>query len=498
MATMTPAALKELTAFLERRCGLSFSEGDFPSLSRKIEDRMLACRTDSPAAYFALVSSPEGLPELKELLNQVTINETFFFRIPAHLRVFADEILPALAARRSKERRLRVWSAGCSTGEEPYSLAIQIVDSQLFHGWDVRVYGTDIGENVVEKARQGLYRGRSIQTVAPRFLASYFESRPDGYLITDEVRSLCEFQVHNLVADPPPAARIDVIFFRNVMIYFQPSTTTRIIDTFARVIPEDGFLVIGPSETLWRISDRFFPHFRGDCFFYRKFSAEKESAEKPAPLPPPQAEKPAPPTLFPMRFETGRTMPIPVQPAPPAAAGREEGRPKAASVTDRERLRMVEDFLGAGGYPEAMNVLETLGSSMEVLFLRCECALAMGRHALFLEWKDRLLEKDPLHIEVRYLNALYLSNRGLAGAAREELQKILFVNENAILPRYALMLLLEREGKRDQSRQEGRNLLRIIESGRGQGFRQKLHDRQATEKEILQHCKNKLKVESGF
>ncbi|MBP7865906.1 MAG: hypothetical protein KA419_08130 [Acidobacteria bacterium] len=484
MGAFSHAYLKEIAGFLESRCGLVFTDTELPSLARKLEERLLALQCGSAAQYHSLITSPgEGAAELKELVNRVTIHETFFFRIPAHLRVFAEEMLPALAEARRAEKRLRVWSAGCSTGEEAYSLAIQALDSRLFNDWDVRIVGTDISEQVVQTARRGVYRGRTIQTVPAHLLKAFFDNRPDGYSVGEAPRALCEFQVHNLVTDLPPLPRFDVVFFRNVMIYFPPAVTRRIIDTLHRQIPDDGYLVIGPAETLWQLSDRFVPHYRGDCFIYRKSAAGDATAATPR-LP----AAPAPPAAA----AAAPAAPLPKPGPAPRPAVPAEARKSFLSASERDRLKMVEDFLSAGGYPEAMNILETLPEDLDTLFLQCECLLSMGRYPQFLDRKDRLLERDPLHVEIRYLHALYLSNKGSGDAAREEIQKVLFTDEYLLQPRYTLMLLHERSGRKDQARQECRNLVRIVESGRGKDFRHRIHVRKFAEAEILRHCKDRL------
>lgn len=473
-----PFRVKEIATFLEHRCGLMFGENDLPRLWEKLADRAREIGVASLDEYhLRLTGSRQGDDELKALLNAVTINETYFFRIPAHFRLLEKEILPVMTDDRRSRRRLRIWSAGCSSGEEVYSLAICVLEHNLTAAWDVRVIGTDISDQVIERARKGIYRGRTMKTVPPMLLEKYFRPTHDGYAVNDALREICDFRLHNLVLDPPPERDLDVVFFRNVMIYFQTNTCRRILEKVAGSLQSDGCLFIGAAETLWQISDRFYPHYHGDCFVYRQQPAVDEEPPATSAIQRPPDSPPATPEIG-KRSEEIR----PAAPLPPT-------RPRTgAGGAEAERVSMAREFMMGGGYPEALKILSALTETGDVIFLRSLAYASMGDEPRFMRAKDRLLELDPLHLEVRYLAAVMQSGQGRLNEAMDEVRKILFVDEYLVLPRYMLMLWLERAGRMDQARQECRNLIRIIRGGRSREFGQSLLGREVTNEEIMIHC----------
>jgi len=179
----------------------------------------------------------------------VSTNETYFFREGAHFDVLAARLLPPLLA---AGKPVRIWSAGCSTGEEAYTLRI-VADASCSPGSPpVEIVGTDISTGVIARARQGVYRERSLKLVPPQVLARCFLPLGDGsFAIREEIRSRVQFRVHNLFTDPPPGERIQVIFCRNVMIYFDKQTQARLVDTIlAPALDPAGYLCIGHAESL--------------------------------------------------------------------------------------------------------------------------------------------------------------------------------------------------------------------------------------------------------
>jgi chemotaxis protein methyltransferase CheR len=204
----------------------------------------------------------------------VSTNETYFFREGKHFTALERVILPELFRTRD---RVRIWSAGCSTGEEVYTLlmvadrACEVLASRARAGREmqgVQIIGTDISTAVIQRARAGVYGERALRLVPPETLARYFEpvedgsptggSAPGSRAVRQEARARVDFRVHNLFTDEPPGDEIDVIFCRNVMIYFDKPTQARLVDgIFARAIRPDGYLFIGHSESLGGLSKSF-------------------------------------------------------------------------------------------------------------------------------------------------------------------------------------------------------------------------------------------------
>ena len=204
---------------------------------------------------------PRGKEELELAIDLLLPRETYFFREPAQLTTFVDEVVPRLA-QDAVGRSLHVWSAGCSTGEEVYTLAILVLRCPLFSGWDVRVFGNDISKRVLGIARRGVYPRHSFRAMPPLY-DEFFE--PDasipggGRRVIERVRSLCQFGQFNLLERDRAAilGRVDAIFCRNVLIYFDPASRRSVIEGFYERLQPGGYLMLGHSESLLNVSTAF-------------------------------------------------------------------------------------------------------------------------------------------------------------------------------------------------------------------------------------------------
>lgn len=235
---------------------INMREGKNILVSNRLRRRILALQLKGYDEYLRyLAGGNEG--ELSNFIDAVTTNETFFYREENHLTALRETILPQLFA---EKKRLRIWSAGCSTGEEPYTLRILLEEGKgsLWNG-EAEIVATDISREVIRRAEQGIYGPRSLRLVPSAVLERYFTVLPDGtHRVVDRLRSAVKFRVHNLLQDPPPGKSFDLIFCRNVMIYFDKATQRRLTDEyFAEALEPHGFLCIGHSESLSGTSRRF-------------------------------------------------------------------------------------------------------------------------------------------------------------------------------------------------------------------------------------------------
>lgn len=242
-----------LRELINRFCGMEFSDETRFVFERRLRDRVTELGVQSFTQYYHhLRYHPNARAELEAAVDALVTNETYFFREDYQLRAFRHEILPALHERLSSEgrRRLTIWSAGCSTGEEVYTLAILIADSQLFSGWDVRVFGSDISRRVLSVARRATYGASSFRAMPPEF-ERHFISTPDGRQVVPSIRAMCHFGHLNLL-DRDRSALIgaaDAIFCRNVLIYFDNDTKNQLVDRFVKVLKPKGWLYLGHSES---------------------------------------------------------------------------------------------------------------------------------------------------------------------------------------------------------------------------------------------------------
>ena len=206
-----------------------------------------------------LEQDPDG--EIGELINAITTNLTSFFREKHHFEHLANTALPEIMTRNTGSRRLRIWSAGCSTGEEPYSIAMTLAESSRLNGWDARILATDIDTSVVEKADSGVYASDRTKDMDPQRLRHWFEKgvgQNNGKLRANRaLRDLIAFRSLNLLGPWPMRGPFDIIFCRNVVIYFDKETQRELFNRYADILAPDGYLYIGHSESLFKISDRF-------------------------------------------------------------------------------------------------------------------------------------------------------------------------------------------------------------------------------------------------
>jgi chemotaxis protein methyltransferase CheR len=210
--------------------------------------------------YTRLLESDDGDDERRMLINAVTTNHTSFFREDHHFAYLAQTVLPAIVkSRGAGPARLRIWSAGCSTGEEPYTLAMTLLEQEaLLSGWDVKILATDLDTNVVRHASEGVYDAERLESIPAAYRRNYLSVRDDGkFWIKDEVRDLISFAPLNLLEDWPMRGPFDLIFCRNVVIYFDKPTQRKLFDRYAELLRSDGWLFIGHSESLLNVSNRF-------------------------------------------------------------------------------------------------------------------------------------------------------------------------------------------------------------------------------------------------
>ncbi|HOX28284.1 MAG TPA: protein-glutamate O-methyltransferase CheR [bacterium] len=240
-------------------CGLWFGDSKLSILANRIRTRMKESGVSDPDEYLRLICSPDDRAEISTLINQVTTNETYFYRSESQIDSFKNIILPKLMEKKvaANDRRIRIWSAGCSSGEEPYTLAICILETIPFHSiWNIEIYATDISTEVLNKASEGRYSRRAIEKLPKEYLAKYFVERDGFHIINNTVKKMVEFDYANLI-DAYYESDFDIIFCRNVLIYFKDETKKDIINKFWGSLVDDGYLFLGPTEMIRGLVEGF-------------------------------------------------------------------------------------------------------------------------------------------------------------------------------------------------------------------------------------------------
>jgi chemotaxis protein methyltransferase CheR len=270
---MTTEEFRLLRELIQDHCGLWFRDESAYLLERRLWPRLQTHGLAEFMQYYRMLRfSAARRAELETAVELLTTNETYFYREPNQLRAFSDEILPILARENARERRLRIWSAGCSTGEEPYTLAILLAQSGMFGGWDVDVFGSDISRRVLATARAGTYGPHAFRSLEGEAVKCYFRADGSRWTVSPEIRRMVSFGHLNLLDEGALAlvGRVDVVFCRNVMIYFDLPTRKRVVRSLHRKLREGGLLLLGHSESLLHVTADFeLVHFKNDLV-YRK------------------------------------------------------------------------------------------------------------------------------------------------------------------------------------------------------------------------------------
>ncbi len=273
--SMTPEQFEKLRKVVYERSGIHFQDSKKYVLESRLSRRLEELNFDDFDQYIMfLTAGPYQSDEFQEMFNRITINETSFFRNEPQLEVFEKEVLPKLLEARKTTKTLRIWSAACSSGEEPYTLAIQIhrtLGVRLMD-WRIEILGTDISEKVLESALTGKYPHYSIRSVNPMVLNRYFKQEGSFYVLDPTIQSMVHFEKLNL-KDRLAAKRFgtwDIIFCRNVMIYFDDQMKNHCARLFHEQLQDDGTLFIGHSETLRNLEAKFEPLPYPQGFAYKK------------------------------------------------------------------------------------------------------------------------------------------------------------------------------------------------------------------------------------
>ena len=235
--------------------GIHFSESNRVILESRLKEKLRKSELATPSEYYAILIKDKE--ELKLLLDSVTTNLTRFFRNTAHFETLENYVFPELAKekRESGVNKIKIWSAGCSTGEEPYSIAM-MAQEVLPPGLKVEVTASDLSLKSLMTAKEGFYPNNRINGIPEKYLSKYFNKRDDGYIVKDEIKNMVKFDYHNLKFDSGNR-NLDIVFCRNVIIYFDEAAQQAVIQKFWNSMNKRSFLFIGHSESLFGMNTEF-------------------------------------------------------------------------------------------------------------------------------------------------------------------------------------------------------------------------------------------------
>ncbi|HSS98528.1 MAG TPA: protein-glutamate O-methyltransferase CheR [Terriglobales bacterium] len=273
---ISKAELKLLQALVYQECGMYFDERRTHFLEDRLSRRLKECRIDSFYNYYRLLLSDQGKGELSRLVEDLTVNETSFFRNQAQLELFHKHVLEELLRTKpeKKDFSLKIWSAGCSTGQEPYTVGMLVADALAYYElrnahhtvqmpkplipspWKVEILASDISYSVLRAAQDAIYNDLQMASVDYNYRLRYFDKVGDRYAVKRALKELIHFDFHNLKTEFLPQNN-DIIFCRNVMMYFDEAEQKRLVEKFWRCLNPGGHLFVGHAESLLGLTDKF-------------------------------------------------------------------------------------------------------------------------------------------------------------------------------------------------------------------------------------------------
>ncbi|KAA0895247.1 CheR family methyltransferase [Oryzomonas rubra] len=256
-------------------CGIFFDDDSKYLLEKRLARRLTALSLNNFREYYHFLKYDRNKDqEMMDIMDVLTTNETYFFRESFQLSAFTDEVIPELISVKSArgDRTLRIWSAGCSTGEEPYTIAMLLRDMPSLRGWKIEIIGTDISQRVLQHARRGVYTKSSFRATDERYIKRFFYEYDGGLKVTDDIREMVTISHLNLFDKirMMMLGKMDLIFCRNVIIYFDLAAKKKVVEEFHRSLHDGGFLLLGHSESLMNVTTLFtLRHFKNDMIYQK-------------------------------------------------------------------------------------------------------------------------------------------------------------------------------------------------------------------------------------
>ena len=448
----TDAEIEQFSEFFSEKCGLHFDRRNRKTLERGIQRRMRVVAAPSVATYFTyLQNSLESRQEFKKLVSLLTIGETSFFRFDPHFAALIEKVIPELIKHHQASRRLRIWSAGCSTGEEVYSLAITLLQHfPQLADWDITILGTDISHQSLATARQGCYQERTLRNVPPKLLSEWFVKDGTGWTVAERLRLLTRFSFLNLQSETYPnpkngTTECDLIFCRNVMIYFRPETVRAVVSRLRRALRPGGYLFLGHAETLGTgFLDFMRCQHHGGTYYRAGGEAEVDSAPRGSKKQDENKNKPQ----F-ILFEKLNDNRLLLQRNP------EEAKEKSGIIlADKVNNKTTSPKKAALIIPQtgAANQLLDQGFSLA----------DQGRLEEALSLCQKVLRADDLAPRGYFLRGLIHDQQGQSLVAAEDFQRVILLDIKAVMAHYHLAHVYRRLGRKSEALRSLRATVRLL------------------------------------
>ncbi len=467
--TLSPTDFDRYRAIVRQRAGIEIPDARKTDLEKGVLAALELTGASDPGTLYELLAEkgPRGTAAFEAMVPSITINETHFFRNRPQMKALETEILPQLIEASRETRRLRIWSAACSSGEEPYSLAI-LIDRLLpdRDNWDVLIHGTDIDPMALQKAHTGLYGNWSFREVPQDVKEEYFTKADEHrFELSPKIRRMVRFSRLNLVDDPYPSPetvtdRMDLVVCRNVLIYFREEAIQRIVDRFHDSLVDGGWLVVGHAEPSQEIFHRYqVANYPGTIVYRKSRNAQQGKPVEPLKRPEPAVRSPQSAVPKPA---VNKPLPTPWKPLP----GPRRPSPARASV---RTLRPVGGKQAAGPVPkggpadeafalfesgrsgEAINKLGELAAGSpkdnRAPYLLAKIFASKVRFAEAEKWIDVAIANRELAPEAHYLRGIVLQEQGRLDDALEAFRRSVFLDHTFALGHFAAAGVFGRTGQ---------------------------------------------------
>ncbi|NTU42261.1 MAG: tetratricopeptide repeat protein [Nitrospirales bacterium] len=437
--------LQEVVQLISQETGLNIREQDLTRFAGIISERTKSYGL-SPEGYCRLLKTDraESRREWKEIIGLLTVGETYFFRDSGQFLLLRNSIMPEIIEKNRKRKSLRIWSAGCSSGEEPYSLAIlvnELIPQRA--GWEIIIVGTDINEKAIEKARLGRYRQWSFRKVSQDTMARYFKKTTNGWILDERIRSMVRFEVGNLVKSSYPdygsdLHDMDLILCRNVFIYFKPEAISTVVSKMAATLCEGGHLMTGHSEIALQsagaLKARFFP----ESVIYQKGTGYDLHG----------------PELQERRFQAAEAPkkeihePFTAKLPKPGAKEETAGDLKADTVE-------IEALIKEGSYRSAIgkaeSILRDTPHDPRILYLLALAYADSGEYDKAVENCRKAITIAPFDVELYYLLAQIAHDRGEIDNEKDMLKRVIYLSPSHIAAHLELGMIYGSEGDTERA-----------------------------------------------
>jgi chemotaxis protein methyltransferase CheR len=261
MIAFSPRDFETVTKVLRARSGISLSPNKAYLLEARVAPLLARYNLKSAVEFTQALSQDRNGTLVNDFIEGMTTNETLFFRDQRPFDLLANDVLPRLRLSHSTQKRIRIWCAAASTGQEPYSLAMYFRENQnLWHGWDIDIFATDLSRAAITKAKRGTYSQFEVQRGLPiRLLMKYFTQNGNDWTLAQEIRDAVRYQHHNLLSGFEHFGQFDIILIRNVLIYFDAEGKKAVIERIGKALTDEGHLILGAAETTLHYTDAFKP-----------------------------------------------------------------------------------------------------------------------------------------------------------------------------------------------------------------------------------------------